>query len=96
MNAMENKMPAEEMADKRTDYDMVTYGIAKDKRKDIYEVELLTVKRIKKYTDAGTEPGVGQFNNISSSRDIKFKEIMTAEQYSKFQGSKDNERKVLK
>ena len=78
-------MNTEQMADRRTKMDEKQLGLNPDQTKKAHDVELEFTQAMEKYRAAGQAPSPGQMGNLTSRRDQRMKEILTAEQYAKYE-----------
>jgi len=76
---------AEQMADRRTQADVKQFNLNPDQAKKVHEVELEFSQAMEKYRAAGQTPGQGQRMNLTTRRDQRMKEILTPEQYTKYE-----------
>ncbi len=85
-------MNAEQMAKRRAGMDVKQYGLTAEQAPKVEAVELEFCQAMQKYRAAGQQPNQGQMGNLTARRDGKMKEIMTPEQYAKFEAGRNKER----
>ena len=78
-------MNAEQLAERRTKVAEKQYGLNPDQTKKVHEVEMEFTQAMEKYRTAGQTPGPGQLGNLTVRRDQQMKEILTAEQFAKYE-----------
>ena len=85
-------MNPEQMAKRRSTMEAKQYGLNPEQTTKVEAVELEYFQAMEKYRAAGQQPSQGQKGNLDARRDGKMKEIMTPEQYTKFEGGRNRER----
>ncbi len=85
-------MNSQQMAERRTKADVQQFGLNPEQAKKVQAVELDFFSAMEKYRAAGQQPNIGQMGNLNARRDAKMKEILTPEQYAKFEAGRNKER----
>ncbi len=85
-------MNPEQMAKRRATMETKQYGFTPEQTTKAEAVELEYFQAMEKYRASGVQPSQGQRGNLDARRDEKMKELMTPEQYTKFQAGRNRER----
>ena len=84
-------MNPEQMAKRRATMDTKQFGLNPEQATKAEAVELEFFQALEKYRAAGQQPSQGQMGNLTARRDGKMKELMTPEQYAKFEAGRNRE-----
>ncbi len=71
--------------------DTKQYGLNPEQATKAEAVELEFFQALEKYRASGVQPNQGQMGNLTARRDGKMKELMTPEQYAKFEAGRNRE-----
>ena len=79
---------AQQMADRRAKIYEKQYGLSPAQTKGVYKAELEYAMQEEQARAHGGQPGEGQMMQMGMARDMKLKEVMTPEQYTKYEATK--------
>lgn len=82
--------PVEMMADRRSKMYEKQLSLTADQTKSIYQAELAFWKEDFSSRANGAQPGPGQTAQNQMGKDMKFKQILTPEQYAKYEATRPN------
>jgi len=85
-------MTPEQMAKRRATMEAKQYSFTAEQTPKAEAVELEFFQALEKYRATGAQPSQGQMGNLTARRDAKMKELMTPEQYAKFDAGRNRER----
>lgn len=74
-------------AEKRAKANQKQYGLTAEQYKGAYQAELEYEMELAQVRAGGAEPGEGQAMQMGMGRDMKLKNVMTPEQYAKYEAN---------
>ena len=78
----------EQIADKHAKMYQQQYGLTPEQYKGVYQAELDYARQDQQVRQNGNQPGEGQVAQMGMARDQRFKAVMSADQYSKYEAAK--------
>ena len=78
----------QQVAERRAKMYQQQYGLTADQYKGVYQAELDYQTQLNGFKTNGQELGAGPAMQMEMGRDQRFKSVMTADQYSKYESSK--------
>ena len=83
------KMPSpEQIAERRAKSEEKQYQLSADQYKGVYQAELEYMQHVQQVHNSGGKLDQAQLTQMNTTKDEKFKKIMTPEQYTKYNASK--------